>query len=211
MKLKVALTAAGAAVALLWPVLVYTGISLGYLRLLPALLLALCLLRLWLWRSTEAKGGQSAAPQALRRTGLYVLWLAALLCLASLILEQSSLLLYYPLAVSALFFMVFAWSLKGGRSVITELAALRESLDARAIAYTRAVTVVWCGFFLLNGTIAALTIYAGSLELWTLWNGALSYVAMGVLFALEYLVRCHLKRLWQGKAQSAAPKLGVTA
>ena len=57
------------------------------------------------------------------------------------------------------------------------------------MAYTRRVTQVWCGFFVVNGLIAVATALWASPAAWALWNGLLSYVAMGVLMAGEWLVR----------------------
>jgi uncharacterized membrane protein len=45
------------------------------------------------------------------------------------------------------------------------------------------------GFFVINGTIAAaLTLWA-PLAWWTLYNGLIAYLLMGLLFAGEWLVR----------------------
>ena len=60
------------------------------------------------------------------------------------------------------------------------------------------VTWVWCGFFLLNGlTALALAIHA-SLAVWALYTGFLSYLLMGTLFALEFLVRTWRFRRYTG-------------
>jgi uncharacterized membrane protein len=48
---------------------------------------------------------------------------------------------------------------------------------------------VWCGFFILNGCMAAWTAFAASRETWALYNGLISYLLMGVLFAGEWVFR----------------------
>jgi uncharacterized membrane protein len=48
---------------------------------------------------------------------------------------------------------------------------------------------VWCGFFLLNGSIALATTLWGTEAQWALYNGAIAYVLMGVIAAVEWLVR----------------------
>lgn len=100
----------------------------------------------------------------------------------------------YPIAVSLGFAAIFAWTLIRPPSAIERIARLWGSeLDERGIAYTRKVTTVWIGFFLLNAAISAWT--AGeSLETWTLYNGFLSYVLTGALFLAEYVVRQRLLR-----------------
>jgi uncharacterized membrane protein len=53
-------------------------------------------------------------------------------------------------------------------------------------------TWIWCGFFLLNaGTAAALAVFA-PLEWWTLYNGLIAYGLIGLMFAVELVLR-HLK------------------
>jgi len=56
------------------------------------------------------------------------------------------------------------------------------------------VTAVWVGFLLVNAAISLWTVLWGSLEQWALWNGLLSYLAMGTLFTAEYLVRRVVRR-----------------
>ena len=57
------------------------------------------------------------------------------------------------------------------------------------MAYTRKVTQVWCGFFVLNGGLALGTALWASDATWALYNGLIAYGLMGVLFAGEWVVR----------------------
>jgi uncharacterized membrane protein len=92
--------------------------------------------------------------------------------------------------ISAGLLSLFALSLKFGPPLVERLARLREpELPPHAVRYTRRVTQAWVLFFLGNGLIAAaLTLWA-PLAWWTLYNGLISYLLMGVLFAVEWLVR----------------------
>ena len=85
---------------------------------------------------------------------------------------------------------LFGLSLKIGPPMVERLARLREPhLPPKAIVYTRQVTVVWCVFFLCNGLLAAaLTLWA-PLSWWMLYTGLISYGLMGLLFAIEWLIR----------------------
>jgi uncharacterized membrane protein len=56
------------------------------------------------------------------------------------------------------------------------------------------VTQVWCWFFSVNGAIALATALWASPAIWTLYNGLIAYLVMGLLFAGEYVVRWHFKR-----------------
>ena len=44
-------------------------------------------------------------------------------------------------------------------------------------------------FFLFNATVAAITTFYATLEVWTLYNGLIGYVLMGLIFIIEYAVR----------------------
>ncbi|WP_429134373.1 hypothetical protein [Aeromonas hydrophila] len=132
------------------------------------------------------------------------LWLGRLLAciglgltLLSALFSAQHWLLYYPLAVSLALLCLFGWSLTRPMSLVERLARLQDpALPPVAIGYTRRVTQVWCGFFVINGALAAFTIWHGDLALWSLYNGLISYALMGGLMGAEYLVRRRLlKRL----------------
>ena len=101
----------------------------------------------------------------------------------------------YPVLVNAALLGLFAYSLLFPPSIIERFARLREpDLPARAIRYTRRVTQVWCIFFAANGVMALFTALWTSPATWTLYNGLIAYLMMGLLFAGEYIVRWHFKR-----------------
>ncbi len=96
----------------------------------------------------------------------------------------------YPVFVNTAMFVTFASTLFHPPSMIERFALITESsLPPHAVVYTRIVTMVWMGFFLINGAIALWTAVAGSWETWTLYNGFIVYVVVGCLFLIEYLVR----------------------
>ena len=85
---------------------------------------------------------------------------------------------------------VFAISLRYPPSAIERLARLQEpDLPESGVRYTRRVTQVWCGFFIVNGSIALATVLWASDAAWALYNGLIAYLLMGLLFAAEWLVR----------------------
>jgi uncharacterized membrane protein len=90
---------------------------------------------------------------------------------------------------------IFGASLRFPPTVIERIARLTEpDLPPEGVVYTRKVTAVWVGFLLVNAAISLWTVLWGSLEQWALWNGLLSYLAMGILFTAEYLVRRVVRR-----------------
>lgn len=95
-----------------------------------------------------------------------------------------------PVVVNAMLLFVFARSLTGPVPIVERFARIQDpDLEPAEVAYCRTVTRVWCGFFVLNGSIAGLLIFAGSLAQWALYTGFLSYLLIGGLFAAEYAVR----------------------
>lgn len=99
--------------------------------------------------------------------------------------------LYYPAVINLGFLMVFYMSLSGHKNFIQQIAEKtnRISLNAEGICYTRKVTLVWCGFFMVNILISTTLAWYEQLELWTVYNGVVSYLVMGVLFLGERIVR----------------------
>lgn len=102
----------------------------------------------------------------------------------------------YPVLVNGALLAGFGYSLWAPPSVIERLARLREAdFPASAVAYTRRVTQVWCGFFALNGALALGTALWASDAVWSLYTGVIAYGLMGLLFGAELLVRRRFKRL----------------
>lgn len=102
----------------------------------------------------------------------------------------------YPVLVNAALLVAFGVSLTSPQSMVERMARLTEpDLPPAAVAYTRTVTKVWCVFFVINGSIALGTALWASQAQWSLYNGVIAYVLMGLLFAGEYLVRLRFKRI----------------
>jgi uncharacterized membrane protein len=123
-------------------------------------------------------------------TGL--LWLGATMLLVILAIWFNALLplKFYPVFVNAALLSAFIYSLIVPPSMVERFARLREpELPVSAIYYTRCVTQIWCVFFAINGAIALITALWASAAIWTLYNGFIAYLLMGLLFTGEYLVR----------------------
>ncbi|KEO50396.1 putative membrane protein [Thalassospira sp. MBR-102] len=97
---------------------------------------------------------------------------------------------FYPVIVSLTMGAVFTVTLFTDRPMVERLARLKmPDLDDYSIAYTRKLTKVWIGFFAVNAMIATWTALYASMEIWTLYNGFLSYLLIGILFIGEWPVR----------------------
>lgn len=187
------LTVLVALATLAYPLVIYLALGRIEPRWMALLLVALALARAWVTRESFWLAAAAGAA---------VLGLASLLGNAVLPLKL------YPALVSAVLFAVFAASLVRPPSAIERLARLTDpDLPPAAVAYTRKVTQVWCGFFVLNGAIALATALWASHEAWALYNGLLSYALMGALFGGEWLVRQRVRA--RISAQAAAGEAHV--
>jgi uncharacterized membrane protein len=102
----------------------------------------------------------------------------------------------YPVLVNCSMLAVFGYSLVSPPSIIERMARLRDpALPVAAVIYTRRVTQIWCGFFVINGSIALITALWASEAAWSLYNGVIAYILMGLLFGIEFLFRIRFKRL----------------
>ena len=119
------------------------------------------------------------------RLPLSVLSLLAL----SALLDDARLVLALPVLINLALLAQFGASL-ASTPLVERFARMQQpSLSAEQVAYCRAVTKVWCGFFVVNGLTAATLALVAPLGWWTLYNGLLAYLAMGLLGATEYVVR----------------------
>ena len=133
-----------------------------------------------------------------KTSGVSFLWNSALLLGLGglcLIINSAVILKLYPLLMNVIFLAAFGGTLFSPPNMIFRFAAMQDksiqgSLNEKRVdSYCRKVTFVWCGFFIVNGSIAAWTIFSGSDTLWSVYNGGISYILIGTLFAGEFLVR----------------------
>ncbi|AOE50975.1 COG4648 family protein [Kangiella sediminilitoris] len=171
-----------AVVVLLYPIAIYFGLQYIEPKYLALTLAGLVILRALLSKSQLLSSVK----------GLWFIILMAGLTVAALSFLQNSTLglKLYPVIITTSFLVVFGYSLYKPPTVIERLARLQEpDLPPEGVAYTRTVTKVWCGFFILNLAISIYTVFYSSMAVWTLYNGLISYVLMGILFLAELIVR----------------------
>jgi uncharacterized membrane protein len=164
-----------ASVTLAYPLVVYLCLGHFEPRWLAGLLVALALMRLGVARSAVTWGMAGMAGVLALFTWLGHGWMPLKL---------------YPVAMNGLMLVLFGASLVRGPSAVERIARLAEpDLPIQAVDYTRRVTQVWCAFFLMNGLIALFTALWASDAVWTLYNGLVAYVLMGLLGGGEWLIR----------------------
>lgn len=166
---------------LAYPFVVYLGLEHLSPRLFAVLLGALWLARLLSGKQTP-----------LNRTLAVI---ALLFCLLLGLAGEPALLRWYPVLISLALLGLFAGSLVSGMPIIERLARLSEpELPAAAVRYTRQVTWVWVGYFIINASIAGGLALWAPLSWWTLYTGLIAYLLMGLLFAGEWLVRQRVRK-----------------
>lgn len=180
-RLMAALTAV---LAIVYPVLVYIGLTRWDSRLVALLILGFVAL------SVLTKLGD---PDKRARLRSILVIPAAIITLAGLsaALDSPTLLLITPVLISLALLFTFGVSLRAGATpMIENFARLQEpDLSRDELAWCRQITVLWCGFFVVNGALALVLALAAPMAWWAVYTGGIAYVLMGVLFAGELVFR----------------------
>lgn len=183
-----------------YPFLVYFGLAYFEARFLALVLIAIAIIRL-AGTKGGAKGGSGRSGLTAQLIG--TLGVALTIGFVVAVSNETVYLRLYPVCINALMFALFAVSVARPPTFVERLIRLRKpDLPPWAVRYARKVTLAWCGFFLINGAVALYTCFWTSLEVWTLYNGLISYILIGLMFAGEYPVRCLVMRA--NTAQPAA-------
>ncbi len=165
--------------AIFYPILVYLGLKRHTPKTVGLILGGVLIVR-FIWGGNREKR---------RRLGLMLLP-PFLLCVASALVNNRQFVLYLPVFTSVALLCSFGFTLFRGPSAVETFARIQvPDLTADEMAHCRRTTKLWVGFFILNGGIALWTIWSGSLEAWGLYNGFITYLLMGVLFAWEFIYR----------------------
>ncbi len=167
-----------AIVSVLYPFIVYWGLDSNNLTIVASFMIALLLLRLGALLYQKRTGLSDLLPILL---GLVVIAFAVS---ANDIIGF----LYYPVIVNFALLATFSLSLFHGQPVITRFAQMTTSLDDAGMRYTKRLTQIWAIFFAINGAVALLTIHI-SIDVWTMYNGVISYCLIALLAGGEWVYR----------------------
>ncbi len=104
------------------------------------------------------------------------------------------LLKYYPPVMNFCLFMIFFSSLFQERTVIQKIALASDPDSNEAVMkYTRNLTYIWAVFTFLNFLVSVGTVFMSE-KIWALYNGFISYLLVGIIFIIEYIVRINFMR-----------------
>lgn len=170
----------GTAILVLYPLVVWVGISAGGGRTVGVVVLIALIVVALTQRHIKAF-----------HWGAGHLVVLPLLAALSIVFDRQRLLFVAPLVVNVVLLLTFSTSLLGARVPLVERLArvMDPDLTPERVAYCRTVTKVWCVFFLLNGSVVAWLSVYGSVSAWGLYTGGIAYGLMGLVFVAEYAVR----------------------
>lgn len=142
------------------------------------------------WLLAISMGGALVA----RRAWAWAVLAASAVALYGLVVVGGGLYALYipPAAIPAALFIAFARSLRpDAEPIITRVATVMrgEPLPAPLVAYTRAVTVMWCWVFVAMVTSAIVLAVWATPELWSLMTNFVHYIALGAVFVVEFAYR----------------------
>ncbi len=178
---------AGAAI-LAYPLAVYWGLSSFGIGSTAFVVACLFLLRLFVPSGSSALSKYVIVIRSLAVIGFS-------LALVSWLMQEAQWFCYYPVVVNLIFLLLFSYTLLSPPSMVERFARLREpDLPESGVKYTKNVTLIWCFFFVFNGSVALYTVFVGDLKLWTLYNGFISYLLIAALAAGEYCFRHYYRK-----------------
>ena len=106
---------------------------------------------------------------------------------------------FYPVIVNFFIFCAFFSSLFCKETIIQKIAKKMDGeLTDFSRNYTRKLTYVWCVFMFINLSISIATVFMPA-KIWELYNACISYVALGIMFGVEYIVRIILRAKYDRK------------
>ncbi len=130
----------------------------------------------------------AAEPQH-RATALRLPLIALVFAVLGWALDDGVWLMILPSATQATFGLAFLRSLKTTPMIETFARLVKPALGPREIAHCRQWTRIWGVYLLVLAAIGLGLAEWASLTIWTAYAGIASYALVGVLFAVEYMVR----------------------
>ncbi len=175
-------------VGVAYPFAVYFGLQVSTPLVICFCLLAFLAIRILLkWREKK------------ETIELFALGLTFICVIGLLGFDQLLAVKAYPVALSLSLCAVFTYSLIHPPTMIERFARLVEpDLNDKGVRYTRNVTIIWIAFFVCNACASLATALWGTLEVWTFYNGFLSYICVGALMGGEFIVRQFVKKHHRG-------------
>ena len=186
--MKIAASIIGGLLAIAYPILIYYGLSRFSVRAMGLVIAVLVI------AGVIVRGRGKFATVASPAVG--VLALVAL----SAVLEDQRFILAMPALINLVLLITFGRTLTRDRMPMIERFARLQTdvLNDDQLGHCRAWTTLWCGFFFVNGLAAAVLAVFAPIAWWTLYTGLIAYVLMGLMFAVEFVIRRYRFREYGG-------------
>ncbi len=130
-----------------------------------------------------------SAKKEQRHAALRLPAIALVFALLGIAFDHHLFLLILPSATQATFGLTFLRSLTTTPLIEHFARMVKSELSAGEIVHCRRWTRVWGYYLLVLAAIGLVLAVTVSLKVWTLYVGILSYVLIGVMFSVEYVVR----------------------
>ncbi len=168
------------AVFLLYPLIVYVGLTYLSVRWTALFLLLLTGRR---FVALVLKSRSTSRIVLVQATAMVVIIGSAAVSGSAFALRVA------PFLVSLTFIAMFAISL-GSTPVIERFARLqRPDLPVDHVAYCRTLTKIWIGVLAVNSLVLLVASLCRDEALWAILVGPVSYGLLGFVFAVEYIFR----------------------
>lgn len=172
-----------AVLTVLYPVAIWLGLTRLGARATSVMVLGLLIPIL----AFRLRGADRSTFWAVLRVPMAILVLVVL----GILTDDARFVLALPVLISAVLLFTFGETLRAGQvPMIERFARMQEKdLSPEKQAHCRRWTQIWCGFFVVNGAIAALLGGLATPFVWAAYTGGIAYALMGALFAVELVAR----------------------
>lgn len=130
-----------------------------------------------------------SAQRAQRRAALQLPAIALVFACLGWISDNGTWLLILPSATQATFGLAFLRSLSGTPLIEHFARMVKPELGAAQLVHCRRWTVIWGIYLLVLAALGLALAQWAPLSVWTAYVGVVNYLLIGVLFAIEYVIR----------------------
>ncbi len=162
---------------LVYPYLIYRGIESGMVWVAPAIFSGIFLMQALATRNLKVKLFKAVVSISLLLGAYYLQTITAKVL---------------PVLIQLMLMCFFGRTLLKGKgpSFIESFVRLEYPDFVPGISeYCRQLTIIWTGFFAMNAIVCVLLAIWGTDFFWTIYNGIVIYVMIGLLTIAEYIYR----------------------
>lgn len=197
-QIKVLLRILIIAISVCYPLLVFCSLVLFGLhaRGVAALLLLICAVQIFESISKKNATNSVRVDTKVAFIKNFAVALLTLFCaIFAIAFDSEFSLKFYPVIVNVSLLIFFTYTLFTENSFAFRMACIADKkLATNPVKdsikkYCDKVTFAWCIFFVFNALVALYTSIACSTKIWSIYNGLISYILIGLFFAIEFIIR----------------------